>query len=65
MSVVTVFGASGYVGSNLVPELVAAGHAVRAVARSREILNARDWRGGERYEADVLDKESLHVSLTD
>ena len=65
MSVVTVFGASGYVGSNLVPELVAAGHSVRAVARSREILNAREWRGVELYEADVLDKESLHESLTD
>ena len=65
MSVVTVFGASGYVGSNLVPELIAAGHSVRAVARSREILNAREWRGVELYEADVLDKESLHESLTD
>ena len=56
MSVVTVFGASGYVGSNLVPELVAAGHSVRAVARSREILSAREWRGVELYEADVLDE---------
>ena len=65
MSVVTVFGASGYVGSNLVPELLDAGHSVRAVARSREILNAREWRGVELYEADVLDKESLDESLTD
>ena len=54
MSVVTVFGASGYVGSNLVPELVAAGHSVRAVARSREILSAREWRGVELYEACLL-----------
>jgi uncharacterized protein YbjT (DUF2867 family) len=29
-----VFGATGYIGGRLVPELLAAGHEVRAVAKS-------------------------------
>ena len=36
-----VFGASGYIGSNLVPALVAAGYRVRASARNVEVLEAR------------------------
>ena len=36
-----VFGASGYIGSNLVPELLRAGHRVRATARNIEVLGAR------------------------
>ena len=60
---VTVIGASGYIGSNLVPRLLTRGHAVRATARSRVVLEARDWQGVEITEADVLDPESLRHAL--
>jgi uncharacterized protein YbjT (DUF2867 family) len=54
-----VFGASGYVGTNLVPALVAAGHRVRATARNVEVLEARGWKDVELAAADALDPPSL------
>ena len=61
--VTVVFGASGYVGSNLVPWLAAAGHRVRAVARQRRVLEARGWQDVELVEADALNPESLDAAL--
>jgi uncharacterized protein YbjT (DUF2867 family) len=61
--VTTVFGASGYVGTQLVPRLVAAGHRVRAVARQRRVLEARGWRGVELLEADALNPPTLPAAL--
>lgn len=58
-----VFGASGYVGSNLVPALRARGVRVRAAARNRGVLEARGWRDVELLEADALDPESLPAVL--
>ena len=40
---VLVFGASGYIGSNLVPRLIAEGLRVRAAARNSKVLEARQW----------------------
>ena len=40
---VAVTGVTGYVGGRLVPELLAAGYRVRAVARNPERLRARSW----------------------
>ncbi len=60
---VLVFGASGYIGSNLVPALVAAGANVRAAARNRGVLEARGWSGVEIVEADALVPESLAGAL--
>jgi uncharacterized protein YbjT (DUF2867 family) len=56
---VLVVGASGYIGSHLVPALVQHGHRVRAVARSASVLAARGWRGVECRNADVLKLETL------
>lgn len=58
-----VFGASGYVGTNLVPELQRAGHRVRAVARQKRVLEARNWQGVELVEADALNPATLPASL--
>ena len=63
MTVVTVFGASGYVGSNLIPELLKSDYVVRAVARNKEVLESRFWTGVELFEADVLNSSSLASSL--
>jgi len=63
--VTVVFGASGYVGTNLVPELQRAGHRVRAVARQRRVLEARSWQDVELVEADALDPATLPAALAD
>lgn len=60
---VLVFGASGYIGTHLVPRLVAAGHEVRASARRSEVLRARGWAGVEVVAADAQDEASLDAAL--
>lgn len=58
-----VFGASGYIGSNLVPYLHAQGSRVRATSRLIEVLEAREWQGVELCEADALQPETLALAL--
>jgi uncharacterized protein YbjT (DUF2867 family) len=60
---VLVFGASGYIGNNLVPFLAALGHTVRAAARRRDALEARGWHGVEVAHADALAPETLGAAL--
>ena len=54
-SLCLVFGASGYVGGNLVERLQREGVRIRAAARNRKVLEARDWTHVELVEADALD----------
>ena len=58
-----VFGASGYIGSHLVPRLLEEGIPVRASSRSRAVLEARGWADAELVEADALDASSLDAAL--
>jgi len=60
-----VFGASGYIGTHLVPRLQTAGFHVRAAARSPEVLEAREWTGVECVAADALKPETLEPALRD
>ncbi|MGZ8273431.1 MAG: SDR family oxidoreductase [Burkholderiaceae bacterium] len=60
---VVVFGATGYVGSNLVPRLMADGVHVRAVGRQPRVIEARGWEGVEVVEADALEPATLDAAL--
>lgn len=60
---VLVMGASGYVGSHLVPWLRARGLQVRAAARRPDALAARGWPGVDCVAADALDPASLDAAL--
>lgn len=60
---VLVFGASGYIGTNLVPRLVEHGYEVRASARNRRVLEVREWANVELVEADALKPETLETAL--
>jgi len=58
-----VFGASGYVGTNLVERLLKERLPVRAAARNLKVLEAREWIGADLVQADALVPESLPAAL--
>ncbi len=61
---VAVTGVTGYVGGRLVPELLAAGHRVRALARNPGRLRGRPWYDEvEPVEADAADLEQIRGAL--
>jgi uncharacterized protein YbjT (DUF2867 family) len=60
-----VTGVTGYVGGRLVPELLAAGHRVRAVARHTGRLRDRSWYSDiEPVEADASDLDAMREAMT-
>ncbi|WP_454051860.1 SDR family oxidoreductase [Cellulomonas sp. Marseille-Q8402] len=61
---VAVTGVTGYVGGRLVPELLAAGYRVRAVARRPERLRGRPWYDAvEVAQADASDADQIRAAL--
>ncbi len=59
-----VFGATGYLGTRLVPELISAGHDVRVMARTPAKLDAVPWRQHVQVvEGDVTDAEQVRQAL--
>ncbi|MFC7486159.1 NAD(P)H-binding protein [Knoellia sp. CPCC 206453] len=63
---VLVTGATGYIGSRLVPALLAAGHEVRVLTRSADRLTSRDWHDAvDIIEGDATSRADLDRALTD
>jgi uncharacterized protein YbjT (DUF2867 family) len=60
---VLVTGATGYIGGRLVPALVAAGYAVRCVARLPERLAGRFDERVEVVRGDVFDEASMQAAM--
>ncbi|MEU9560141.1 SDR family oxidoreductase [Streptomyces fumanus] len=61
-----VTGATGYIGGRLVPELLAAGHRVRCLARSPGRLRDHPWAGdAEVVRGDVTDPDSTAAAMRD
>ena len=61
---ILVTGATGYVGGQLVPRLLAAGHRVRVLARDPARLAGRSWADGvEPVRGDVLSPDTLPSAL--
>ncbi|MFI0169447.1 SDR family oxidoreductase [Streptomyces sp. NPDC017095] len=61
-----VTGATGYIGGRLVPELLAAGHRVRCLARSPEKLRDHPWADAvEVVRGDVTDAGSVTAAMRD
>ncbi len=59
-----IFGATGYLGTRLVPELLSAGHEVRVMARTPAKLDDVPWRGSvDVVEGDVTDADKVRLAL--
>ena len=57
-----VTGASGFIGANLVHELLARGHRVRALLRPNSDVRGLDGLEFERVNGDVTDRESCNAA---
>ena len=55
---VAVIGATGYIGTRLVPRLAAAGYQVRCLARAPRKLRDRTWHGDPAIEVVAADLEN-------
>src|SRR5438105_15017380 len=58
-----VTGASGFIGANLVHELIARGHRVKALLRPTADLRGLMGADFERIEGDVSDRDLLAKSM--
>src|SRR2546430_15124708 len=58
-----VTGASGFVGANLVHELVHRGHTVKALLRPQSDLRGLSGADYERVEGDIHDKARLQSAM--
>jgi dihydroflavonol-4-reductase len=59
-----VTGASGFIGANLVRELVARGHRVKALVRPASDVRGLNGAEVQRFEGDVNDRAALRAALS-
>jgi uncharacterized protein YbjT (DUF2867 family) len=63
--IILVTGATGYIASGLIPQLLERGYAVHALARSPQRLQSRSWFNKiDIFHGDVMEPASLAPSLT-
>src|ERR1700742_3336690 len=62
---VFVTGASGHIGSAVVPELIKAGHEVTGLARSERSAEAVKALGAEAYRGDLDDPDGLRAAAVE
>jgi uncharacterized protein YbjT (DUF2867 family) len=65
---VAIAGATGYIGTRLVPRLLAAGHRVRCLVRAPRKLAGRPWASDPRVEivtVDLDDASQVEAALDD
>ncbi len=63
-NLILVTGATGYIASRLIPQLLERGYRVRALARHPQRLKARKWFSQvEMTQGDVMESESLPPAL--
>lgn len=61
---ILVTGATGYIASRLIPQLLTRGYKVRALARKPHLLRARSWFDQiEIFPGDVIDSASLTPAM--
>lgn len=66
MKLILVTGATGYIASRLIPQLLDRGYAVRALARNPQRLQSRSWSSKiDIVHADVMEAASLAPALKD
>ena len=65
MSRVLVMGASGFLGSHVVKELVARGRSVRVMIRASSDTSAIDHLDIERVVGDITDSQALATAMAD
>lgn len=62
---VLVLGASGYIGQNLIPELIKQGHQVTAAARRVDWMLSQGWQDAQCIYVDLQDPDTLEGTMKD